>query len=85
MRERLRPERRAKSRRESERGWGPASIEKSRPSLTTWHFIALCVGLLQVVSATPDEAPAMWPAELKKGWSVEVGEGYSSPVSGNGR
>jgi len=34
---------------------------------------------------TPDEAPAMWPPELKKGWSVEVGEGYSSPVSGDGR
>ncbi len=29
--QRLRPEGRAKSRRESERGWGPASIEKSRP------------------------------------------------------
>ena len=27
----------------------------------------------------------MWPEELKKGWSVEVGEGYSSPVSGGGR
>ena len=27
-RQRLRPERRAESRRESERGWGPASIEK---------------------------------------------------------
>ena len=34
---------------------------------------------------TADEAPAMWPPELKKGWSVEVGEGYSSPVSGDGR
>ena len=34
---------------------------------------------------TADEAPAMWPPELKKGWSVEVGEGYSSPVTGDGR
>ena len=34
---------------------------------------------------TLDEAPANWPPELKKGWSVEVGEGYSSPVSGAGR
>ncbi len=34
---------------------------------------------------TLDEAPATWPPELKKGWSVEVGEGYSSPVSGGGR
>ncbi len=34
---------------------------------------------------TADEAPATWPPELKKGWSVEVGEGYSSPVSGDGR
>ncbi|HET7218014.1 MAG TPA: PQQ-binding-like beta-propeller repeat protein [Vicinamibacterales bacterium] len=32
-----------------------------------------------------DEAPAMWPAELKKGWSVEVGEGYASPIAGDGR
>ena len=37
------------------------------------------------VSSPLDEAPAMWPPELKKGWSVEVGEGYSSPVSGDGR
>jgi outer membrane protein assembly factor BamB len=34
---------------------------------------------------TIDEAPALWPPELEKGWSVEVGEGYSSPVSGDGR
>jgi outer membrane protein assembly factor BamB len=34
---------------------------------------------------TLDEAPVTWPPELKKGWSVEVGEGYSSPVSGDGR
>lgn len=31
------------------------------------------------------EAPTVWPANLAKGWSVEVGEGYSSPVAGNGR
>ena len=30
-------------------------------------------------------APATWPEQLKKGWSVSVGEGYSSPVSGGGR
>ena len=30
-------------------------------------------------------APATWPEQLKKGWSVDVGEGYSSPVSGGGR
>ena len=30
-------------------------------------------------------APADWPAQLKKGWTVAVGEGYSSPVSGGGR
>ena len=34
---------------------------------------------------SPDEAPATWPAELKKGWTVRVGEGYSSPVAGGGR
>ena len=34
---------------------------------------------------TPDQAPATWPAELKQGWSVEIGEGYSSPIAGAGR
>lgn len=29
-------------------------------------------------------APAAWPAQLRKGWTVTVGEGYSSPVSGGG-
>jgi len=32
-----------------------------------------------------DQAPAMWPAELKKGWSLEIGEGYSSPIAVDGR
>jgi outer membrane protein assembly factor BamB len=30
-------------------------------------------------------APAAWPAQLNKSWSVSAGEGYSSPVSGGGR
>ena len=30
-------------------------------------------------------APSAWPDQLKKGWTVAVGEGYSSPVSGGGR
>jgi outer membrane protein assembly factor BamB len=34
---------------------------------------------------TAAESPAMWPPELKKAWSVEVGEGYSSPIAGDGR
>ncbi len=34
---------------------------------------------------TADQAPASWPQELRRGWSVEVGEGYSSPVAGEGR
>ena len=29
--------------------------------------------------------PKQWPSGVKKGWSVEVGEGYSSPVVANGR
>jgi outer membrane protein assembly factor BamB len=33
----------------------------------------------------PDAAPAAWPSELKKGWSLDVGEGYSSPVVLGGR
>jgi outer membrane protein assembly factor BamB len=32
-----------------------------------------------------DDSPALWPPELKKGWSVEVGEGYASPIAGDGR
>ena len=32
-----------------------------------------------------DAAPSEWPSELKKGWSVQVGEGYSSPVTSGGR
>jgi outer membrane protein assembly factor BamB len=31
------------------------------------------------------QAPAAWPQALKKGWSVAVGEGYSSPVVSGGR
>jgi outer membrane protein assembly factor BamB len=31
------------------------------------------------------EAPRTWPAELMKGWSVDVGEGYSSPVADDAR
>jgi outer membrane protein assembly factor BamB len=34
---------------------------------------------------TAAEAPSTWPATLKKGWTVPVGEGYSSPVAGDGR
>src|SRR5687767_109902 len=29
--------------------------------------------------------PKEWPSAVKKGWSVEIGEGYSSPVVANGR
>jgi outer membrane protein assembly factor BamB len=29
--------------------------------------------------------PAQWPASVKRGWSVEIGEGYSSPVVSQGR
>ena len=28
--------------------------------------------------------PKQWPSGVKKGWSVEIGEGYSSPVVVNG-
>ena len=106
--QRLRPERRAKSRRESERGWGPASTEKCGQSAANQLVVNLiAVVLLLTISPgaqtpardnwpqwrgpartgvlTLDEAPTMWPPELKKGWSVEVGEGYSSPISGGGR
>lgn len=30
-------------------------------------------------------APASWPQGVSKGWSVEVGEGYSSPVAATGK
>jgi outer membrane protein assembly factor BamB len=29
--------------------------------------------------------PKQWPAAITRGWSVEIGEGYSSPVIANGR
>ena len=29
--------------------------------------------------------PSPWPAAVTRGWSVEIGEGYSSPVVANGR
>ena len=29
--------------------------------------------------------PKVWPAAVTRGWSVEIGEGYSSPVVANGR
>jgi outer membrane protein assembly factor BamB len=29
--------------------------------------------------------PKQWPKSVKRGWQVEVGEGYSSPVVANGR
>src|SRR5262245_28022633 len=29
--------------------------------------------------------PKSWPASTRRAWSVEVGEGYSSPVVANGR
>jgi len=30
------------------------------------------------------QPPAQWPDEVKKGWQVEVGTGYSSPLVANG-
>ncbi len=29
--------------------------------------------------------PKQWPASVTRGWTVEIGEGYSSPVVANGR
>jgi outer membrane protein assembly factor BamB len=29
--------------------------------------------------------PKQWPKSIKRGWAVEIGEGYSSPVVANGR
>ena len=29
--------------------------------------------------------PTQWPSGVRKGWSVDIGEGYSSPVVANGR
>jgi outer membrane protein assembly factor BamB len=34
---------------------------------------------------TTADSPAAWPQALEKGWSVAVGEGYSSPVVSAGR
>jgi outer membrane protein assembly factor BamB len=32
-----------------------------------------------------DEVPSAWPAQLTKGWTAAVGEGYSSPIASDGR
>jgi len=99
--QRPRPERGAESPRESERGWDPASINKCCHSVAILLIAGTCATLTGQAPArdnwpqwrgpartgvlTAEQAPAIWPPELKKGWSVEVGEGYSSPVSGGGR
>ena len=36
-------------------------------------------------SVSTDTSPKSWPEKFKSTWSVEVGEGYSSPVVSNGR
>jgi len=36
-------------------------------------------------SVSAKAAPTTWPEKLKQTWSVEIGEGYSSPVVSNGR
>ena len=57
-------------------------ITGQKPSNDSWPQWR---GPSRTGALTVDEAPEMWPAELKKGWSVEVGEGYASPIAGNGR
>ncbi|MCA1561983.1 MAG: PQQ-binding-like beta-propeller repeat protein [Acidobacteria bacterium] len=63
--------------------------------------IGVCVALMSARAPTDDwaqwrgrdrtgvipasEAPASWPEGVSKGWSVEVGEGYSSPVAAGGK
>jgi outer membrane protein assembly factor BamB len=32
-----------------------------------------------------EDAPATWPAQLTKGWTAAVGEGYSSPIASDTR
>ena len=56
-----------------------AARSRRRDSWPQWR------GPSRTGALTLDEAPRTWPAELKKGWSVEVGEGYSSPIAGDGR
>jgi outer membrane protein assembly factor BamB len=34
---------------------------------------------------TAEEAPSAWPAQLTKGWTASVGEGYSSPIASDNR
>src|SRR5262245_41798825 len=36
-------------------------------------------------AASADSVPASWPAAVRRAWRVEVGEGYSSPVTAHGR
>jgi len=59
-----------------------ASLDAQTPARDSWPQWR---GPARSGTLTVDEAPTVWPADLVKGWSVEVGEGYSSPVSGGGR
>ena len=59
-----------------------ASVTAQSPARDNWPQWR---GPTRTGVLAPDEAPTMWPPELKKSWSVEVGEGYSSPVSNGGR
>ena len=59
-----------------------AGIGGQKPSRDSWPQWR---GPSRSSASIRHQAPRTWPAELKKGWSVEVGEGYSSPIAGDGR
>lgn len=57
-------------------------VVAQKPNVDTWPQWR---GPARTGVLSQDEAPAMWPAQLTKGWTVAIGEGYSSPVAGGGR
>ncbi len=55
---------------------------QAQGSSTDWHQWRGPGRTGQVAAA---QAPAAWPASWQARWSVDVGEGYASPVAANGR
>src|SRR5436853_623258 len=76
-------------RRNSFTGWlllsawaaGVASLYAQSPSSTDWNQWR---GPNHDGTIAPGDVPAVWPSAFTRLWSVELGEGYSSPVLAGG-
>jgi outer membrane protein assembly factor BamB len=61
---------------------GVASVYGQSPSSTDWNQWR---GPNHDGTIAPGDVPAVWPSAFTRLWSVELGEGYSSPVLVQGR